>query len=114
MTYVSPSHNQDGVNRNLAISEHENNRIHKEAVDLDHDRQKQILKENETDNQVNQLKEQDELDPEGRNTSDQQTSDSNSSDQGSSSEGSSPSHGQHLNSERPAHLGGGDFIDFSA
>lgn len=110
MTYVSPSHNQDGVNRNLTISEHENNRIHKESVDLDHDRQKQLLKENETDNQVNQLKEQDELDPEGKNPSDQDSSDSKSSN----SQGSSHTLGEHLNPEPPAHLGGGDFIDFSA
>ena len=104
MTYSSPINNQDGVSRSLSISESENNRVHKEIVDGDLDKQKKLQDDDHKGQQVNDLRENDQLDEDGRGSGQH----SEKWEPGSSTEDST------LHEFPPAHIEGGDFIDLSA
>lgn len=103
MTYASPLHNQDGVSRNLALSEQENNRAHKEVSDEELARQKKLEEDSNKDQKVNDLQEQEALDPEG-DSPERERQEAERRAQEAKTQDSGP----------PAHLGGGEFVDFSA
>jgi len=103
MTYVSPLHNQDGVSRNLALSEQENNRVHKELTDQVKAQESAREEDELKDQNVNELKEQDELNPDDQANQEKKDK-SQSKKKGATQENHGPA----------AHLGGGDFLDFNA
>ena len=103
MTYASPLLNQDSVSRSFTTSEMENNRVHKEVVDADLDKNKKLQEDTQKDQEVNYLSEQEALDSEAQKQ-EQERRENAKHDKILQQKSEHP----------PAHLGGGDIFDFSA